>query len=110
MSEMSLLVQGETLVIEASTTVLVEQPTVQLEPGEVQLTLVQATTTVVVDPVVELGLEFPVVQGPAGPQGVPGPAGAPNLVVGSVNTLTGPGLWVETQTGGGITFWVEDGT
>lgn len=43
-----------------------------------------------------------------GPKGDPGPA---NLIVGPVNTLTIPGLWVQTGLGDGtdFTIWIEDG-
>lgn len=44
-----------------------------------------------------------------GPQGVPGPS---NLVVGPTNTLTMPGLWVQTglgASGNDFTLWIEDG-
>lgn len=61
-------------------------------------------------------------QGPAGPAGPAGeqgrtgeqgPAGSDGRGVyvqtNAPSNVLGPYLWVETLTGGGITFWVEDG-
>lgn len=103
---------GDTVVVEA---VAMSLGSLEVTEDAAALVTVTEDAPAVVQPVVDSPPEIIelVTAGPEGVPGLPGPAGPANLVVGPINTLTEPGIWVQTGlglTGNDWTLWIEDGT